>query len=583
MRSRFEWSRWRSRVVLAIVVLTLLILAAVSVFSFQAYQRNAATLAIENDRQITYVSAARLRDELTRFTRELDSLVRSPQIYRGQTVQQEIALQEARHRLTIFDGGVVLLDNFGQVRATQPARPEIDGEDWSDRPFFRELLGTSQEFYSDVTLDGPDGAPVALISVPIIGERGEFVGALAGMFRLGESQISSLYASIVRLRLTENGNIYVVDRGGRILYDSDFARIGETLDLPAGAATDIQGVALRTSDLDGNDVIAAYAPIPGTGWTLISEDEWTSATRATQSYARTLVVLLALGTVLPALGVALLIRTKNSEIIERERDVHEQRLAWLIQERLLPRAVPMLPGWNLDVFHKPLPASGGDFYDFFLLPDGMLALTLGHVHAKGLDAVHLIDTVRSALRGAAQLRLPAGEALAYGNKLVCPELYDESCVSALYALLDPTTGTLTYASAGALPPWTCAVSADGTLQAEGASLGMNMASEFPQNALQIQVGECLTLLSAGIFQAHRPDGEAFDLETLHAIVSVEGRDAEGVAEALATQLKSFTGVKGLPPEDITVIIVQRRSETSWSESAGQPGRQVSEASDSAVG
>lgn len=560
MRSRFVWKRWRSRVVLGIMVLTLLILAAVSLYTYSTYQAAAERIALESNRQFTYVSAARLRSELTRFSEVLDNLARTQQLYRGQLLEQQQALHEARHRLTIFDGGVVMLDNFGQVRSSEPARPEIQSADWSDRAFFRKLLETSREYYSETTNDGPDGSPVAVVSVPIMGEGGEFVGALVGMFRLGESRVSSLYASIVRLRIGQSGNTYVLDSNGGILYDSSFTRIGQKLELPPSAATDLQGIAFRTTDLDGNDVIASFAPIPGTGWTLVSEDEWAIATSATRSYANSLVILLALGTVLPALGVALLIRTQNAEMLERERDAQEQRVAWLIQERLLPGAAPMLPGWNVDVFYKPHPASGGDFYDFYLMSDGSLALMLGHANAKGLEAAHVIDTVRAALRSAARLRLPPGEALTHANALVCPELHGEACVSSFYATLHPPTGQLVFGVAGSLPPWYSESASDGDLLPEGISLGQDIGSEYRQRTLTIQPGECVLIFSAGLFKARRPDGALFDLASLRVIVTEPGRDAEGVVEALHTQLKSYTGMKGLPPDDVTVIIVQRHAE-----------------------
>ncbi|MEZ4769211.1 MAG: SpoIIE family protein phosphatase [Caldilineales bacterium] len=417
-----------------------------------------------------------------------------------------------------------------------------------------------------------------MISVPILGEKGEFEGALAGMFRLGESRVSSLYASIVRLRIGQSGNTYVLDRDGTILYDSSFTRIGAKLELPAQASSDIQGTATRTTDPDGNDIIASFAPIPGTGWTLVTEDDWATATRDTQSYANSLVILLALGTVLPALGVALLIRTQNAEMLERERDAQELRVAWLIQERLLPGAPPMLPGWNVDVFYKPHPASGGDFYDFYLMPDGSLALMLGHANAKGLEAAHVIDTVRAALRSAAQLRLPPGKALTHANALVCPELHGEACVSAIYAMLHPPTGRLMFASAGSIPPWISANAATGDLTEEGVSLGQEVGSEYGQRSLTIQPGQCALILSAGLFKARRPNGALFDLASLRAIVTEPDREADGMVEALAGQLKSYTGMKGLPPEDVTVLIVQRHPDARPADSAypvaSSPRRQL---------
>ena len=66
-------------------------------------------------------------------------------------------------------------------------------------------------------------------------------------------------------------------------------------------------------------------------------------------------------------------------------------------------------------FYKPHPSSGGDFYDFFLLPDGALALMLGHANTKGTGSAHVIDTVLVALRSAAKLNLPPGKALTHAN------------------------------------------------------------------------------------------------------------------------------------------------------------------------
>jgi serine phosphatase RsbU (regulator of sigma subunit) len=336
-------------------------------------------------------------------------------------------------------------------------------------------------------------------------------------------------------------------------------------------------VAFRATDPNGNDIIASFAPILGTGWTLVSEDEWDAATSATQRYANTLLVLLALGMVLPALGVALLVRTQNAEILERERSVQEQRVAWLIQERLLPQVVPMLPGWNLEVFYKPHPASGGDFYDVYLLQDGRLALTLGHANVKGLDAAHVIDTMRAALRGAAQLQLPPDKALAHGNRLVCPELQGEACLTVLHAILDPATGRLAYASAGATPPWQCTGPTNAEIPVEGMALGKDMRCEYQQRSVTIQPGQCTLIFSEGLFRARRPSGELFDLAALQGIVTEPARQAEDMAEALAAQLKSYTGIKGMPPDDVTVIIVQRHAIASPNVNPRQMDRPASHA------
>ena len=231
MRRTIDWRRWRRRLIAGTMVVTLAVLAGVAVFTYLAYQRAAVALVVERDHQVAYLSAARLRDELLKFTNELTSLARNPGIYRDTISDQLMALNKASPRLVVFDAGVVLLDRFGRVRATQPERPEILLSDWSDRPFFRELLTSSEVAFSDASPDGPGGRPVVAISVPVLDENGGFVGALVGMFGLGESRSSSFYASIIRLRLGQSGNTYVVDGDDRILYDSGYGRIGEVMDV----------------------------------------------------------------------------------------------------------------------------------------------------------------------------------------------------------------------------------------------------------------------------------------------------------------------------------------------------------------
>ena len=118
------------------------------------------------------------------------------------------ALKQASNRLAIFDAGVIILDDHGQVVAAEPERPDIMGQDWSNRAYFRQMVHAPAPVFSDILNDGPDGARVIVVAVPITGPRGEFVGTLAGMFRLGATNISSFYATIVKLRIGENDPAY---------------------------------------------------------------------------------------------------------------------------------------------------------------------------------------------------------------------------------------------------------------------------------------------------------------------------------------------------------------------------------------
>ncbi len=112
--------------------------------------------------------------------------------------------------------------------------------------------------------------PVMVISVPVLGNNDELVGFWPGMFRLGESRVSALYASIVRLRLAgERQHIHRRRRQGGIIYDSGYQRTGQTVDLAAMRGRCHGGtIPSRAWTWMVTGSIASYAPVPGTNWTL---------------------------------------------------------------------------------------------------------------------------------------------------------------------------------------------------------------------------------------------------------------------------------------------------------------------------
>jgi hypothetical protein len=220
--------RWRSlrlKIIAWSFVPTAIILVGVALVGFYAYQRITEDLTFEKNREFSRRIAGQLAVELGEFTSQLTTLARTEGIYRGIVPIQQMALKQASDRLAIFDAGAIILDDHGRVVAAEPERPEILGQDWSNRTYFRQMVHAPAPIFSDILDDGPGGARVIVVAVPIIGSRSEFVGTLAGMFRLGATDTSSFYATIFKLRIGENDpaflGAYLVDRNGRVVYHSD--------------------------------------------------------------------------------------------------------------------------------------------------------------------------------------------------------------------------------------------------------------------------------------------------------------------------------------------------------------------------
>jgi hypothetical protein len=232
--SRWE-SLWRNRRTPWLLMIALVVLATVALWVFLDYQRTVAVLAVQTEYNVTRLTASRIREELADFPNALMTFARTSEIISNDPDQQAQALQQTPLiREGLFDGGLVLLDNFGSVTAAEPPRLDIMRQDWSDRPYFRELLNVSatSAVFSNAVNEGSGGSQVIVVSVPVIDGEERFVGALVGMLRLSRSTISPSYATLVKMRVSPDGTAYLVDRSGRILFNEvrAFGATGQRFD-----------------------------------------------------------------------------------------------------------------------------------------------------------------------------------------------------------------------------------------------------------------------------------------------------------------------------------------------------------------
>ncbi len=560
MRSRTaRTTRWVN-LGIAIAMATL---AAVALYAYGSYRQEAISLVIERDRQAAALSAARIREELASFAEVLEGVARDPEIYRGDPVEQSEELHRLRSRLAVFDGGVVILDSLGRVRSAEPSRPDLIMDDWSGREFFRQLLTSTSPVFSDVGTDGPGGALVVAIGVPLLGPQDELSGTLVGMFRLGSPAVSAFYANIVRLRLGQTGTTYVLDGRGQILYDSTSDLEGQLLTMGSGFYSSMitEAGAARMEHPQGNDMVVAYAPIPGTDWILVLQDDWRTLISPANRYATILFATLLAGMGLPSLALMLLIRRRSTSLQAEQHAAMEDHVARLVQDALVPRHLPLLPGWDLRALRRGGTGRGAAFFDAVISPDGKLVIAVGKADAAGVRAGILITTVRAALRSAAQQSLPASEALARCNRLICAEARFNASLASLYAVLDPSSGEIELANAGRVPTFFSSGGALVELVPADGPLGDRPDSAYEPINLLAEPGDTLFVCDPAIVQAPNPLGQEFGVERLrHALEAAPDGD-EGLVARLASDLAEFTGRRRRDPE-ITMIVLTRRVDAS---------------------
>jgi sigma-B regulation protein RsbU (phosphoserine phosphatase) len=186
---------------------------------------------------------------------------------------------------------------------------------------------------------------------------------------------------------------------------------------------------------------------------------------------------------------------------ERQRMSHEAEEARIIQQALLPKASPYIPGFAVSGLSVPAGDVGGDWYDFIPFEDGCWGLVLADVSGKGTAAALLMSATRAMLRSLTETCSSPAETLSKLNRRMVEDFPSGRFVTLIYAVLDPTNRALKFASAGHPPPLLVTSDEARFLEVEsGTPLGL-AKSEFSDTEVHLPEGSRLVLYSDGITEA----------------------------------------------------------------------------------
>ncbi|HET7312130.1 MAG TPA: SpoIIE family protein phosphatase [Mycobacteriales bacterium] len=259
----------------------------------------------------------------------------------------------------------------------------------------------------------------------------------------------------------------------------------------------------------------------------------------------------------PAMRVGQLVRQQENEARHRERIEQELKVAQLIQQQFLPKALPDLPTWNLAAFYRPARTVGGDFYDFLELPDGRVLVVVGDVTDKGVPAALVMASTHALLRSEAPRLLSPGLILAAVNDLLCVDIPAHMFVTCLVMVLEPETGRIEFANAGHNLPYLRGSDGVTELRATGMPLGLMQGMSYEESSAVMNPGDCLLLHSDGLAEAHDGKREMFGFPRLAEIVS-RPLSGERLIDSCMSELERFTGPGVDQEDDITLVVLDRR-------------------------
>jgi serine phosphatase RsbU (regulator of sigma subunit) len=256
----------------------------------------------------------------------------------------------------------------------------------------------------------------------------------------------------------------------------------------------------------------------------------------------------------------------QAELVQKERMERELELARQVQQSVLPRTFPMVPGYTFAAQNRPARQVGGDFYDVILLDANQFGIVVGDVSDKGMPAALYMALTRSLLLAEVRRSGPAGSAGPSSPRTVLRSVHrllqelgqPGLFVTVFYGIVDAPARRLAYARAGHDRPL---LLRDGEVQplgGEGTFLGFPDVDELhlSEESLDLCSGDRLVLYTDGLADVLAPNGRPFGFGRLENLLRSYTRlSAEELCATIFRDLAAYQGT-AMQYDDMTILVVE---------------------------
>jgi sigma-B regulation protein RsbU (phosphoserine phosphatase) len=245
------------------------------------------------------------------------------------------------------------------------------------------------------------------------------------------------------------------------------------------------------------------------------------------------------------------------EARDNARLVEELRVAFQIQQALLPRPIRSASFFDAVAASIPCSEIGGDFFDYMDLPGNRFGFAIGDVAGKGVPAALLAAVIQGILVGHVQTSHDPGVMMTAVNRSLLTRAVEARFATAFLGVLD-AGGMLTYCNAGHNLPFLFSSTGVQRLAGGGTVLGMFEGARYESVTVHLQRGDTVVVFSDGVSEARNPPGEEFgDDRICSTLAPIAGQPVQVVLDTLLAAVRTFAAT--VPQhDDITAVVVRYR-------------------------
>ena len=252
------------------------------------------------------------------------------------------------------------------------------------------------------------------------------------------------------------------------------------------------------------------------------------------------------------------VREARQSAEQASQDLRDElAVARKVQQRMLPKSAPVIPGFDIAGRAFPAGETCGDCFDFIPLRDATLAIVIGDVSGHGMGPALLTAELRGFLRALTLCTTTLPRILELTNELFAGDVGEGRFATLFIAQLDPEQRTLQHAGAG--HEGLC-LDATGTLTklvATGMVLGvMDRINVRALPLRQLNEGDVFVFVTDGLQETRTPNEEMFGLDRLLDVVRAhKHKTAAEIVEALYAASRRFAG-EAPQYDDVTILILK---------------------------